>query len=80
MRVAVVGCGQISRQHVRAVQGINGLEIEAVCDRDQDRVREIASLVKGATVYGDLANLLERERPDVVHILTPPETHPLSFD
>jgi len=75
MKVAIVGCGQISRVHVSALQEIEGLEIGAVCDRDEWRAREIANLAGGGNAYGDLATLLQEERPDAVHVLTPPETH-----
>jgi nucleoside-diphosphate-sugar epimerase/predicted dehydrogenase len=61
--------------HISALQEIQGLEIVAVCDRDQWRAREIADLAGSAKAYSDLANLLQEEHPDAVHVLTPPETH-----
>jgi predicted dehydrogenase/nucleoside-diphosphate-sugar epimerase len=75
MRVAIIGCGQISRVHISALSTIEGLEISAVCDRDKWRAREAAKLAKVANAYSDLATLLQEERPDTVHVLTPPETH-----
>lgn len=75
MRVAIVGCGQISRAHINALQETDGLEIKAVCDLDVWRARDIANLAGSANAYGDLATLLREERPDAVHVLTPPETH-----
>jgi predicted dehydrogenase/nucleoside-diphosphate-sugar epimerase len=75
MQVALVGCGQISRVHISALQEIEGLEVSAVCDRDRWRAREVANLAGGANAYDDLATLLQEKRPDVVHVLTPPETH-----
>ena len=75
MRVAVVGCGQVSRAHINALQAIDGVEIAAVCDRDLWRAQDVAQLTRGARAYSDLALLLQQERPNTVHILTPPETH-----
>jgi predicted dehydrogenase/nucleoside-diphosphate-sugar epimerase len=75
MRVAIIGCGQISRVHISALQEIEGLEICAVCDRDVWRARDIANVAGGAAAYSDLAALLQREHPDAVHVLTPPTTH-----
>lgn len=75
MQVAVVGCGKISQTHISAIQEITDLEIIAVCDRDKDRAKWAASLTQGARVYHDLTSLLQHERPDAVHILTPPESH-----
>jgi nucleoside-diphosphate-sugar epimerase/predicted dehydrogenase len=75
MKAAIVGCGQISRVHISALQEIAGVEICAVCDRDEYRAQGIAKLAQGANAYSDLDTLLQGERPDVVHILTPPPTH-----
>jgi predicted dehydrogenase len=75
VRIALVGCGQISRAHIGAIQEVEGLEICAVCDRDRDRTRKAADLAGGAQEYSDLGELLREERPDAVHILTPPTTH-----
>jgi predicted dehydrogenase/nucleoside-diphosphate-sugar epimerase len=74
MRVAVIGCGQFSRPHVNALRAINQ-EVVAVCDRDPWRARDMAKFAGGARAYNDLATLLQQERPDAVHILTPPDTH-----
>lgn len=74
-RVAIIGCGQFARAHISALQQTKGLEIVAVCDQDLWRAKEFASLAKAARPYGDLAALLQQEHTDVVHILTPPNTH-----
>jgi nucleoside-diphosphate-sugar epimerase len=44
-------------------------------DRDERRTREIGGSVTRAKRYRDAAEMLERERPDAVHVLTPPATH-----
>ena len=75
MKVALVGCGQISERHVSALREIAGLQISAVCDRDRWRAEEIAKRAGGANIYDNLANLLQQEQPDSVHILTPPDSH-----
>lgn len=74
-KVAIVGCGQISRAHITALNEIEGNEICAVCDQVKDRAIKAAGLAQGAKVYINFANLLQQERPDVVHVLTPPTTH-----
>jgi nucleoside-diphosphate-sugar epimerase/predicted dehydrogenase len=75
MRVALVGCGRISRVHIAALRGIEGLTLSAVCDRDPWRAQAIAGLADGAKAYDDLATMLREERLDALHILTPPDTH-----
>jgi len=75
IRVAIVGCGLIAQAHIRALQAVEGVEILAVCDRDADRAQRMARLAQGARVYDGLTSLLQDERPDAVHVLTPPATH-----
>jgi 2-alkyl-3-oxoalkanoate reductase len=75
LKVGIVGCGNISLSHVSALKGVPHVTICGVCDRDEQRARLVANAAGGVSIYSDLAELLERERPDAVHILTPPATH-----
>jgi predicted dehydrogenase len=74
MRVALVGCGQIARAHIGALAGQADLTIVGVCDRDEQQARQAAAL-SGARPYTDLETMLRTERPNAVHVLTPPATH-----
>jgi predicted dehydrogenase/nucleoside-diphosphate-sugar epimerase len=74
MRAALIGCGKIAKMHVSALAGA-GVELVAVCDRDQQRATQIAALAPGARAYGDVDALLADMRPDVVHVLTSPSSH-----
>lgn len=74
-RVAVLGCGQVSADHLVGWSRARGATLVAACDpvlaRAQGRAREFAIPV----AYDDPAVMLERERPDLVDIITPRETH-----
>jgi predicted dehydrogenase len=70
MRAAIVGTGFIARVHAIALQAL-GVEVAAVCGRTADRA---ASFGAGAP-YGDLHELLDRERVDVLHVCTPNALH-----
>ncbi len=74
MRAALIGCGKIAKMHVSALAGA-GVELVAVCDRDQQRATQIAALAPGARPYRDFDALLAEMRPDVVHVLTSPTSH-----
>ena len=74
MRAALIGCGQIAQMHVSALLQA-GVEIAAVCDRDQQKAARTAAVASGARTYADAAALLAEERPDAVHVLTPPSSH-----
>lgn len=49
--------------------------IVAVCDADRSRAVAFAQRFGIANTYANAAELLDRERPDVVHVLTPPQSH-----
>ncbi|MBN1121009.1 MAG: NAD-dependent epimerase/dehydratase family protein [Anaerolineae bacterium] len=75
MRVALVGCGKISNAHISALNAVKDVEIAAVCDRDIYLAEVVAKKIGKARAYGDLAEMLEKEQLDAVHILTPPSSH-----
>lgn len=71
MRVAMIGTGWISTQHLDAVAAVPGAEIVAVAGRDQAKAAAIATLRKAAH-YGDWATMIAREKPDAVYICLAP--------
>jgi predicted dehydrogenase len=75
MRVGIIGCGHMSNAHIPEVRRLTGIEIIGVCDSDEGKAREIAHRFAIRHVYRDTSTLLEEMRPEVVHILTPPQTH-----
>lgn len=75
MRVGIIGCGAVCEVHLPHIRRIQGTEIVGVCDVDKERARRIADRFEIRHVYERVPNLLEDRRPEVVHILTPPDTH-----
>ncbi|HYF39120.1 MAG TPA: Gfo/Idh/MocA family oxidoreductase, partial [Gemmatimonadales bacterium] len=75
LRAALVGCGRISTYHLAALRGIPGVEIVAVCDRDERVARECATREGIRGCYTDVEAMMLESRPDVVHLLTPPGSH-----
>ncbi len=75
MRVAIAGCGQIASWHISALKELEGVEIVALVDRDEQRAQEVGGLTPGARLYRDMGEMLRQERPTSVHILTPPPSH-----
>ncbi|MDR0714221.1 MAG: Gfo/Idh/MocA family oxidoreductase [Bacteroidales bacterium] len=72
VRLALVGCGRISKRHIEAVQAVNGIDIVAVCDINEEKAKATAEKlsVPYATDYKDL------EGVDMVAVLTPSGLHP----
>ncbi len=75
LRVAIVGCGKIADAHAAQIQRIKGAEICGVYDREPLMARQLYERFPVAGYYSDLSELLEKARPDVVHITTPPQSH-----
>jgi UDP-N-acetyl-2-amino-2-deoxyglucuronate dehydrogenase len=77
LRVAVVGCGRVSRTaHYAAIKSNPDFEFRAVCDTDRTRADEW-SRKNNVTAYYDLNEMLEREPLDLVSINAPNGLHPL---
>jgi len=73
--IALVGCGRISRRHVQVLTQIPELRLVAVCDLVEARARETAEPL-GIPHYTDALEMVKREKPDVVSILTDSGSHP----
>jgi UDP-N-acetyl-2-amino-2-deoxyglucuronate dehydrogenase len=77
LRVALVGCGDISALHLDAIlDAAAGGEVEpvGVCDVDEQRRAEAAARA-GCPGFADLTAMLDAAAPDVVHICTPHHRH-----
>lgn len=75
LRAAVVGTGGISKQHLKFLSTSALVEAVAVCDLSAVSARYAATEFGVPHTYGDVGEMLETERPDVVHVLTPPQSH-----
>lgn len=76
LKIAVVGCGKIADGHVEEIRKLPELaELVAVCDREHEMARQLALRQNIAGVYDDFDRLLAEQKPDVVHIATPPGVH-----
>jgi predicted dehydrogenase len=75
MRAAVVGAGQISKQHLRALAKCSDVRTVGICDLSRVMAEAAADRFRIESWYTDYRRMIDEKRPDVVHILTPPSTH-----
>ncbi|GAC1454509.1 MAG: hypothetical protein PVSMB1_03640 [Gemmatimonadaceae bacterium] len=87
LRAAVIGCGRIGSEfaddqtalgvysHAGAYAACPSTELIGVCDTDQSRLEQCAMRWGVAARYRDAHVLLKEQRPDVVSVCTPDETH-----
>lgn len=75
IRLALVGCGRISRNHLDGIkQNIDSIELVALCDRNIERA-EKAAVEFGTKYYSDLTELIAKEKPDIISLATPNGIH-----
>jgi len=68
----ILGCGPRAGEHVRAYEGIDDAVVAAACDADSDRLKAFGERFGIEALYADMGEMLRAERPDVLHIITPP--------
>lgn len=71
--VAIIGLG-FGRAHIPAFQS-QGCRVVAVCQRDQAAAKKIADAYGVPQVFARWQDALERARPEIVVIATPPHLH-----
>ena len=71
-KLALVGCGRVSKRHIEAVQTVDGIDIVIVCDIDENKARTTAEQlsVPYVTDYKAIKDV------DVVSVMTPSGMHP----
>jgi len=75
-RVALIGTGGIVGSHLEAIAALRDrVELVAAVDQNAARVEAVCAQAGIPHAYTDAAAMLSTERPDLVHILTPPATH-----
>jgi len=75
IRLAVVGCGRISKSHFNSIEkNQNNIELISICDSEKEVLHkhEIKYKIKG---YLDLNDMLKNEKLDLVAICTPSGLH-----
>jgi predicted dehydrogenase len=75
VRAALIGAGQIARQHLNCLQGLPGVELAAICDLSPATAEAAAERHGIQAWFTDHRAMLEQARPDVVHVTTPPTSH-----
>jgi UDP-N-acetyl-2-amino-2-deoxyglucuronate dehydrogenase len=75
VRVALVGCGRISKNHFDAIERVSGLRLVAVADTEIERARAVGA-GRDVPAFGSLDEMLAAVPSDLVSICTPSGLHP----
>ena len=77
-RIGIIGCGGIANgKHLPSLSKLDNVELVAFCDIDLNRANEAAQKYGSAQakVYSDYTELLMDDTIDIVHVLTPNDSH-----
>jgi predicted dehydrogenase len=74
LKVGVIGCGKIAETHLPYIRKAGG-DVVAIADVSLVQANDLADRFAVQRIYRNARDLLESEKPDVVHVLTPPHTH-----
>lgn len=73
MKYALIGCGRISKNHIKAAKN-NNLEIVAVCDLLQENMKKVLEVneISSSQIkfYNDYKKMILNEKPDIVSVAT----------
>jgi len=75
VKAALIGAGQIARQHLACLRSLPGVELAAICDLSPATAEAAAERFGIPAWFTDYRAMLEKARPDVVHVTTPPTSH-----
>lgn len=77
MNIVLIGCGRISKNHIKAIEK-NNLKLIAICDSDELKLKTFLdefNLVGKVKVYNNYLDLLKHESPEIISITTESGSH-----
>lgn len=69
---AILGCRGRARGHANAYRYVKGGKLAAICDMNEERLNDFGDSFEISSRYTDLDEMLEKEKPDLLHIVTAP--------
>jgi predicted dehydrogenase len=75
LKAALIGAGQIARQHLACLKTLPGVELTAICDLSPATAEAAAERYGVRAWFTDHRAMLQKVQPDVVHVTTPPISH-----
>ncbi len=70
INVSIIGTGGISHIHMNGYKAIEGVDVVAVCDIDEEKVKAYAARYNVPRYYTDYSEMLEKEELDCVSVCT----------
>jgi len=71
--VGIVGCGEISKAHLKAWSRLGDAQVNAVCDLNIQLAKDVAHKWRVPSFYQDFSQMLENEDLTILSVCTPPK-------
>ena len=75
IRTVVIGSGFADRVQLHSLKAHPSIDVVAVCSRTQSHVKEMAAKHGIGSYYTHWREMLDKEKPNLVSIVTPPALH-----
>jgi predicted dehydrogenase len=75
VRIGLIGAGNVARHHAMGYANTPNAEVYALCDVNEERMKERATLWGATKTYTDYRDLLADPNVDAVDIMTPHHLH-----
>jgi nucleoside-diphosphate-sugar epimerase/predicted dehydrogenase len=75
MKIAIAGAGNVAMVHGPIIAKQPNAEVVAVADTDLTRAKTAAAGLGECRYYLSFNDMIVQEKPDIIHILTPPQLH-----
>jgi predicted dehydrogenase len=75
MKVGIIGCGKQADAHADLIERIPACEIVGVCDQEELMAKQLYERYNVRNYYKDLNDFLNKEKPEIIHVTTPPHSH-----
>ncbi len=76
IKVGICGVGYIAREvHLPLLAKFPDVELLAICDKDENKLKEVAGQFQKARLYSAFDEMLSKEKLDLVDICVPPNAH-----
>ena len=75
MKTAIIGTGRMAQQHLACLRRLPGVEVVAVVDVVPGLAERVAQRCGIGAWFTDHRQMLDKVRPQIVHVVTPPATH-----
>lgn len=75
IRLALAGCGHWGSNYLRILQFMEGVEVAAVCDRENPPLERIRKQYPAVEIVKDFSRLLKDSKIDALILATPASTH-----